>query len=395
MVDAPKGSPGLARLVLAGGLGLGLLVWISAIASAARQPDGSILTGVFAGLFGGLIVAGIAAWFAMRLANPPAPPLPLDEAKADRVTAGLGPVLAELEAARQVTVQQINARARSRVPLGAAAGVLFWLLPDKGSDPDGIIDLLYCVGFGAVAGYTWAVAQLGTAYRLLYKQRVLPLLAAQFGALSWRPAQVPDLARWQAAGVLPEHQRAIADDELFGTHRNLPVSIIELRLESHSGDDTTVHFNGLLTEVTLPRGLRGSTAVIANAGLLGRLRDWIGRDGRTLVRLEDPAFEAVYQVWSTDQIAARALLTPAFMERLLALAAGSRFGQPLAITSDNRLTMAIPRTGSLFEPPSYSRPAASRAALVALYDDIAAVLAVADAVIDLDYAARARAGDVA
>ncbi len=386
--EPPNASPGLAKLVLLGGAAAGLTLFIAVVVAAANQPDGSMLSGIFAGLFGGLLVTLAGAFFAMRLANPPAPPPPLDEAKADRVTTGLGPILAELETARQLTVQQIKARARWRVPVGVAGGMALWLLPDSPGEPRNILDLLYSLGFGAALGYAWAVAKLGSAYRLLYKQRVLPLLAAQFGDLSWRPAQLPDLARWQAAGVFPEHESALAEDELFGTHRNLPLSIIELRLESGSGDDTRVHFNGLLTEITLPRGLNGSTAIVASEGLLGRLRDWLGRDGRARVKLEDPAFDAVYQVWSTDQIAARALLTPAFMERLLALAARSNFGRPVALSDGNRLTMAIPRSGTLFEPPSYTRPAASRAALVELHDDIAAVLAVADAVIDLDYVAR-------
>ena len=43
---------------------------------------------------------------------------------------------------------------------------------------------------------------------------------------------------------------------------------------------------------------------------------------------------------------------------------------------------------NLFEPPSYSKPAAAREALAQLHDDIEAVLRAADAVIDLDQAAR-------
>jgi hypothetical protein len=388
----PRGNPALARLVLFAGLAAGLALWIVVINAGIAR--GQILTGIFSGLFGGLFVAAAASWIGMRIISPPLPPARLDEAKADRVTAGLGAVLAELEAVRKSTVQQINARARLRVPLGALAGLGLWLLPDSAGDPKDFSDLIGGIGFGALIGYTWAASKLGAAYRLLYKQRVLPLLAAQFGDLSWRVAVLPDLERLREAGIFDKWQSASADDELYGTHRNLPLSIIELRLTSSSGDSETVQFNGLLVEITLPRGLRGSTAIIASEGLVGRLREWIGRDGRSRVRLEDPKFDEIYEAWSTDQIAARALLTPAFMERLLALATRNGVGRPMAIADDNRLTMAIPRFGSaLFEPPSYAQPAASRDRLVQLYDDIAAVLAVADSVIALDYAATARAAD--
>lgn len=395
---APPGPARLraARLALFIGAGAGLATFILVVVSAARQPGTSVLTGIFTGLFAGLLVTVCGAWLGMRIAVPPPPPPAFDEAKADRVTAGLGPVLAELESARQLTVQQINARAAWRVPLCALLGLGLWLLPGKSGEPSGIFDLLLNLGFGAGIGYVWAASKLGDRYRLLYKQRVLPRLAAQFGDLSWRIAVLPDLSRWRAAGVFDEFERALAEDELFGTHRNLGISIIELRLESGSGDQRSVQFDGLLTEIALPRGLRGSTAIVASAGLLAGLRDWLGRDGRQRVKLEDARFESIYQVWSTDQVSARALLTPAFIERLLALSQRGHFGRPLAITQDNRLTLAIPRSGgALFEPPGYSKAAASRAALVALYDDIAAVLAVADAVIDLDYAARARASDPA
>jgi hypothetical protein len=40
---------------------------------------------------------------------------------------------------------------------------------------------------------------------------------------------------------------------------------------------------------------------------------------------------------------------------------------------------------NLFEPPSFQKPAANREALMQLRKDIAAVLAAADAVIDLDH----------
>jgi hypothetical protein len=51
------------------------------------------------------------------------------------------------------------------------------------------------------------------------------------------------------------------------------------------------------------------------------------------------------------------------------------------------LQIAMPkkRNKNLFEPPSFSRPAATRAALVQLKNDIACVLKAADEVIDLDH----------
>jgi hypothetical protein len=167
--------------------------------------------------------------------------------------------------------------------------------------------------------------------------------------------------------------------------------MVELRLDRDNDKSTTTIFDGLLARVTLPRSLRGTTIVLADGGALGSLRDLLRREG-TRVRLEDPAFEQRYQVFGTDQVAARALLTPAFMERFMALGARTGFREPLALAEDNCLTILLPKADAtdLFEPPSYDRPAASRAALTRLHDNIAAVLEIADAVLDLHQSVRRR-----
>ncbi len=74
----------------------------------------------------------------------------------------------------------------------------------------------------------------------------------------------------------------------------------------------------------------------------------------------------------------------------MTLARSGRFGAPAALVQDNQLLMALGSSSGrdLFEPPSYLQPAAARDAVARLHDDIEAVLRAADAVIDLDQAAR-------
>ena len=57
------------------------------------------------------------------------------------------------------------------------------------------------------------------------------------------------------------------------------------------------------------------------------------------------------------------------------------------------LQIAMPKrmAKNLFEPPSFSKPAATRATLAQLKTDIACVLKAADAVIDLDHRFEAMA----
>lgn len=378
-----------AGAVLFAALALAAGVWVAvAWASVLKTPGWEgWLTGIFVGGFTALLVAGGGAWAAMLLLRPSRREAEVVEKVA--VDDELGQVLAELEVARLRTQRQINAGAAWRIPITVTAAVAFWIWSQFGDEPGDVADLAMFIGAAAVGGYAWAAWKLGEAYRRLYKERVLPRLAARFGPLAWRPAQ-PPLEEFRRHRLFPDWDDCDADDEIFGEYRGMPLSIVELKLTKGSGKNERTIFHGLTAAVTLPRGLSGTTVVVPDRGLFGNLAERIRGGPCQPVRLEDPAFERAYQVYGSDQISARALLTPAFMERFLALAGSGRFGAPAALVQDNRLLMALGAVAArdLFEPPSYRKPAAGREALTRLHDDIEAVLRAADAVIDLDQAAR-------
>jgi hypothetical protein len=198
---------------------------------------------------------------------------------------------------------------------------------------------------------------------------------------------MPDLARLKAECVFRKFDASDADDEIFGTYRSLPINIVELTLTHESGKNKQTTFDGLIVTLDLPRHTGAVTTVVSDAGALGNFVDRQKVQHRARVRLEDPVFEEIYEVYGTDQVASRALLNPAFMERLLALGALTGFDRPQVLCDGRVLQIAMPkkRNKNLFEPPSFSRPAATRAALVQLKNDIACVLKAADEVIDLDH----------
>jgi hypothetical protein len=403
--DVLEGRRRLAQLTLVVCVIAALMIFVLVLMASMHKTPGisGLLTGIFVGLFAALFVGGSGAWIAMSLVAVKLAPT-VDGQTGDELMSALRPVLAELEAARLDVVRQVNARAMARIPMGAAAGFGLWCVEQLSGRPDragiaGVVwNALCLVGVGAMAGYYSASRDSGAAYSRLYLGRVLPLLAARFGDLSFRSPARLDPQALNSERLFDDYDSAVSDNEFFGTHRGLPVSIATLRLTLGSGKQRRVSFEGLLVDVTLPRGLKGTTTVIAGTGAFEQLRHWLKTSDRQHVALEDPGFAAVYDVWGTDQIAARALLTPAFMERLLALSgqAANIDGRPLVVARDNRMTLVIPRYGrDHFLAPSFRKAADSRASVVALYDQIAGVLAVADAVIDLDQVARSVAAESA
>jgi Protein of unknown function (DUF3137) len=378
--------------------GAGTLVMFLGILSLsiAESPTvAGFFRGIATGLFLALLFAAGFGWLLLWAHGS-------TSRKFDKATAApadletlLGPTLRELNAVRKDVIRNVKARSVTRVPLGVAASVAVWVLAQWNDDPPGALEMVMFVIVGAVAGELWAASKLEGEYRRLYKDRVLPRLAARLGNLTYRQAASDGVRKLSAGWILPEFDSAESDDEIVGTHRGLEIDIVEARLRRRSGQNTQVVFDGLVIELTLPRSLTGTTVVLTDEGVFGNLKARWRSGAMEAVRLEDPRFEQRYEVYSNDQIEARALLTPAFMERFMALSSLSGFSLPGALAEGNRLVVALPKgmgTGDLFEPPVYWKPAGGRA-LLALEDDIRAVLRMADTVIELDFWAVGRARD--
>lgn len=295
------------------------------------------------------------------------------------------PALAELEALRHETLRRIDWRAVAFVPIGGVAGFVCWkLFDDTHTDLLGVFSVVLWAWTGCVGAWHKPDKQ----YRAAYKSRVLPHLTRRFGALDYRPAQEPDLARLAKYGFIPQFGVKKIEDEIFGAYRGVGVNIVEANLET-GGKHSTVVFNGLVVALDVTGRFTGTTLVTKDTGALGNsMMQLFGRTGLERVRLEDPRFEERYQVYSTDQVEARAFLTPAIMERVMELESHARDDPPRLLAEPNRLWVSIPKhkKENLFEPPSLSEPAegSAGALLDELSRDIGSVVHFIDAVLALD-----------
>jgi hypothetical protein len=105
------------------------------------------------------------------------------------------------------------------------------------------------------------------------------------------------------------------DHILTGDARGVPFAIAEISLLDAKGYRM---FGGVLASFKLARARPGLTIVTRNRGLVGNL---LAHAGSKIERLplEDPAFEGVFEVYGTDQVGGRVVLTTTMLERLKAL----------------------------------------------------------------------------
>ncbi len=151
------------------------------------------------------------------------------------------------------------------------------------------------------------------------------------------------------AGLFNLRGRFKSDDRVRGRIGQTPFEAADVSRSYTTGGKnkrTVVVFRGLFFHLDFNKTLRGITLVDPKAAASTSVGD---RSGLTEVTLENPAFEAGFRVFASDEVEARYILTPAIMERILTLQARTERPVHLAFRS-NRAFLGVNYGRALFEP---------------------------------------------
>lgn len=256
--------------------------------------------------------------------------------------ASIAPELRRLETRRKGTVRRVLAL--GVVILAAAIVAVFHapLSATAGTSEDTVITAAFLTGAGAAA----LIFHLRSKIRRKIKTALLEPTCRFLGLDYNLKANTFPLARFEAVKILPNHDSFRLQDHIHGEHEGVDFQLcgasLIRRVERSDGKGGTkterqVVFQGLLLIYRFPKPFSARTLVLPD-------RNWLGnrfagfRHGER-VRLEDPRFERIYEVFSEDQVEARYLLTPGFMERLTELAdyLGARGALSFAFDKQNVL----------------------------------------------------------
>lgn len=166
------------------------------------------------------------------------------------------------------------------------------------------------------------------------------------------------------------------EDEVSGHYEGLRFSLVDAHLKDKDDDNTRTVFHGLLAAFEMSKSFHGRTLVRRDGGIVG---NFLGGIGNKLERvaMEDPRFERAYEVYSSDQVEARYLLTPAFMERLLALE--EQLGSKVRLAFDrNSLLMSIELNRDAFNIGKLDAPLADKRRLQGIVTDLTMIFDVVE-----------------
>ena len=209
---------------------------------------------------------------------------------------------------------------------------------------------------------------------------------AEFFGLEYTAEPSDGPLRWfRELSLVPDYDRASMEDRIAGQHREVALELMEAKLEerrtrsSKSGTKTyyVTVFRGLLCQFSFPKSFQGRTIVKTDRGGVFNWFQGLATPGER-VRLEDPRFEEAFEVWSSDQVEARYILTPTFMERLLDLDRHFGGGSIRLAFDAERLLLAVTMRRDLFEGGSIFAPADDPKRIEEIVDELALLMEIVD-----------------
>jgi len=192
----------------------------------------------------------------------------------------------------------------------------------------------------------------------------------------------PELGPLIENGLLPKrYDRVAFEDKMWGNAHGADFEALECHMEREDRDSdgdkrwVTV-FRGSLMAMDFHRQFLGRTVVLRDKGFFNRKK----KGDMKRVGLVDPKFEKIFEAYGTDQVEARYLLTPTFMQRLVDLEA-SVDGKNIRFAFIDDLLLIAVETPNRFEAGSMSVPITDPKRTQDILDEVGAVYNVVDGLI--------------
>ena len=257
-----------------------------------------------------------------------------------------------------------------------AAGVVFAKV--------GMSNVVFYIGVGAIMAIGGLYSYLMNDVQSFTKQKIVGGICGYVGWKFDAQPALPAIGNWSSLRLIRKGYEGVQgyrdhkvslEDEISGEAHGAVFNSVEVKLTRKSGKNRVTDFQGQLMSITFPRQFIGRTIVLRDKGFLqGKKKGDMKRVG-----LVDPTFEKIFEAYGTDQVEARYLLTPVFMQTLIDLER-SLGGKNIRFGFDqNKLFIAI-ETPNQFEAGSMLEPLTDPARTQKILDEIGAVYDVVDVV---------------
>lgn len=237
-------------------------------------------------------------------------------------------------------------------------------------------------------------------YRKNFKEQIIQRLVKLYDpSLSYNPTGGISQQEFEKSRIFRQSvDRYAAEDLIYGLLGKTAARFSEVKAEykttrtdSQGREEVEWHliFKGIFFIADFNKHFQGMTFIYPDhlESEWGGLGSWfesltakkqkIGSTRCELVKLEDPKFERLFAVYSTDQVEARYILSTSLMQRLVEF--HDRVGKPVTISFiDSKVHIAIPNDKNLFEPPWFKSAMMTLAEVEAYFNDVKLAAAIVE-----------------
>lgn len=184
----------------------------------------------------------------------------------------------------------------------------------------------------------YIIDQIQLFFEKKLKTKIMPTVCECFGNMIWEFGKYAESYKFRKSLVVPYFKDYKYNDVFYCNYKNINFEIVE-------GEFLPNSFKGVVIRIDLNNKYKSHTVVLPNT--FGHNAVPLGM-GLTYTQLEDCEFEKKFDTYTTDEIEARLLLTPTFMEQINTMQTAFKAKNIRYAFWERRLYIALETKNDLF-----------------------------------------------
>ena len=234
------------------------------------------------------------------------------------------------------------------------------------------IDRVSClIGAGFVVILSFVVRQIfKKVFEKKIKTQIMKNICLCYGQLEYTANLKTPL---NLAYLTPNFNNSIIDDIFYGKYKDVNYAIIEIELHKHMGDIDICLFDGVIIKFDFNKNFKGNTVIQPKAKLPAAPSSTLKH-----AVLEDTNFNKKYDVFTDDEVEARYLITPSFMERLNNIKMTFHANKISCSFYENYLLLGLHTKKDLFSIGSLIKPVNDEKQFFQMFEEILSIIQLID-----------------
>ena len=205
------------------------------------------------------------------------------------------------------------------------------------------------------------------------KNKIMPKFCACFDKLTWVRGSYPDGDEvFISSHLLPLYTSCNYDDVFYGEYKYVKFDIVESKSGVNSNKSGMI-FDGVVVKFDMNKSFKGNTVICPDS-----LLPMAPAEELIHTPLEDVVFEKKFDVYTDDEVEARYLITPSFMERLNNMKVAFEADKVSCAFYGTNLFVALHTRKDLFSICSLLKPVNDGKQFFQMFEEILSIIKLID-----------------